>query len=379
MSAHLREALVPAVWQELQRLSHGQSHDYTASDAEIVEAIKTAFRSLDKAVVDDAASAVQSNDPMGEVIARLKLGSSGSCALLAMHDPETGLLRTACVGDSRAVVGRRNPETGAWTSLPQTVDQTGSNKNEVARINSEHPGEDDIVKDGPGGGRVLGIMVSRAFGDGFWKWDADTQKKIASTYFNGGYAKEIPFAGLKTPPYLTAEPIVTKTEVVAGDFLIMASDGFWDHVSSEQAVELVRRWIEWKDAGMSGKVTGTGKTAEEQKINRLDEWRWSWHDGVLAIEDDNAATHLARNTLGGADDSFLQAVFGYDPPRSRNIRCVLPTTVEAIADKYANKRRHHYTGYILWQLELSGRIFDRPWMISFGISLLTLSRFLGIL
>lgn len=59
-----------------------------------------------------------------------------------------------------------------------SVDQTGSNADEVARINVEHPGEDGIAKDG----RILGMMVSRAFGDGRWKWSLELQQDLSRKF-----------------------------------------------------------------------------------------------------------------------------------------------------------------------------------------------------
>lgn len=55
---------------------------------------------------------------------------------------------------------------GKWEAIPLSMDQTGHNKEEIARLHNEHPGEEDVVKDG----RELGMMVSRAFGDGQRKW-----------------------------------------------------------------------------------------------------------------------------------------------------------------------------------------------------------------
>jgi pyruvate dehydrogenase phosphatase len=55
-----------------------------------------------------------------------------------------------------------------------------------------------------------------------------------------------PRSEYETPPYMTAEPVVTETDVNTGprgDFLVMASDGVWDHISSEDAVECIARWI----------------------------------------------------------------------------------------------------------------------------------------
>ena len=33
------------------------------------------------------------------------------------------------------------------------------------------------------------------------------------------------------------------------DFMIMASDGLWDRISSEHAVELIERWLEARERG----------------------------------------------------------------------------------------------------------------------------------
>ena len=89
---------------------------------------------------------------------------SGSCALVSLYEHKTKLLRVACTGDSRAILGRQNAD-GEWEAVILSVDQTGYNNVEVARLQSEHPDEPDMLKDG----RLLGIAVTRAFGDGLWK------------------------------------------------------------------------------------------------------------------------------------------------------------------------------------------------------------------
>ncbi|KAL8733682.1 MAG: hypothetical protein Q9181_003498, partial [Wetmoreana brouardii] len=90
----------------------------------------------------------------------LEVAESGSCALLAVYDVASQLLRVACLGDSRAVLGRRKAE-GSWEAVPLSTDQTGYNEEEVARLQAEHPGEPEIIKNG----RLLGLAVTRAFGD----------------------------------------------------------------------------------------------------------------------------------------------------------------------------------------------------------------------
>jgi pyruvate dehydrogenase phosphatase len=49
-----------------------------------------------------------------------------------------------------------------------------------------------------------------------------------------------PRPNYETPPYMTAEPVIMETDVNTGprgDFFVMASDGVWDHISSEDAIE----------------------------------------------------------------------------------------------------------------------------------------------
>ncbi|KAJ5343568.1 protein serine/threonine phosphatase 2C [Penicillium brevicompactum] len=143
-----------------------------------------------------------------------------------MYDSTTGTLHVACTGDSRAVLGQQKPD-GKWEAMPL-----------------EHPGEEDIIRNG----RVLGIAVSRAFGDGQWKWPIQFQKELQRRFY--GPPPLVPTYNIQTPPYLTAEPVVTSVKVDPGtpSFLIMATDGLWDMLSSQQAVDLVGKWLELKAA-----------------------------------------------------------------------------------------------------------------------------------
>lgn len=122
------------------------------------------FVNLDDIIINTALNISQSEEPLQDRVKRLAPAHAGSCTLLSLFDSVTGTLYVACTGDSRAVLGQKEPD-GKWKVMPLSVDQTGHNKEEVARLNKEHSGEEDIAKDG----RVLGIMVSRVFGDGRWK------------------------------------------------------------------------------------------------------------------------------------------------------------------------------------------------------------------
>ncbi|KAI0156000.1 phosphatase 2C-domain-containing protein, partial [Pestalotiopsis sp. NC0098] len=252
-AALLTKRLLPAVQDALQPLDNKGNNDEV-----VAAAIKKAFVALDDDIVKGAIDAVKNVIPYHEQVAKLMPAYTGSCALLSLFDPKTWKLRVACVGDSRAVLGQRN-DAGEWEATALSVDQTGSNEEETARINAEHPGEDNIVK----GGRVLGLMVSRGFGDGRWKWDLDFQSEIKSK-FELGFSPLSPAKyTVKTPPYLTAEPVVTTTQLdrKRSTFLIMGSDGFWDRVSTEQAVDLVGRWLDFHGAELRSPLGRNGAMA----------------------------------------------------------------------------------------------------------------------
>lgn len=51
------------------------------------------------------------------------------------------------------------------------------------------------------------------------------------------------FYGYRTPPYLTATPMVGTMQLQANDVVIMATDGLWDCISNEDVASIVRRGI----------------------------------------------------------------------------------------------------------------------------------------
>lgn len=83
------------------------------------------------------------------------------------------------------------------------------------------PGEEDIIRNG----QVLGIAVSRAFGDRQWKWPIQFQKELQQRFY--GPPPLVPTYNIQTPPYLTAKPVMTSIKVDPGtpSFLIMTTDG----------------------------------------------------------------------------------------------------------------------------------------------------------
>jgi pyruvate dehydrogenase phosphatase len=326
-AAELQWKLIPYVSSALLNLPA------SSSSWEVENAIKQTFLRLDKGLMDEGR--ITGNwFPAGHVAAieALAPALSGSCALLATFDPKKDILRIACTGDSRAVLGRWDPSTKSYTCIPLSEDQTGFNEKEVARLTKEHPDEPDMIN--PKSGRLLGLAVTRAFGDHRWKWDNDFVKAVQCKFWGSS-----PRPNNKTPPYLTAEPEITETKVVradpesrCSDFMIMASDGLWDRISSEHAVECVERWLEAKHRGGGSvardprlraqplKYPATLALEDGIEVDPEDgkEIDWKATPEYFAIEDENAATCLARNAMGGTRRNLFTGVMSIDGPLSRN-------------------------------------------------------------
>lgn len=321
----LERHLVPYVYRFLATLAGSGPVTNENVDAKI----RDAFLALDDTFIGQAVAAVADDSlTFSQKVAMLGPGSNGSCALLGLWEPagptgSGGTLRVACTGDSRAVLGRLATDTPSgsggkkWEAVALSEDQSGSSASEIERIKALHPGEPEVVKDG----RVLGLMCSRAFGDGHWKWPlefcADVKRR-----FNGDAMRAIAPEKYRTPPYITAEPVVTTTKVEPGrrSFVIIATDGLWDSMSSERAVELVGRWIERLD-GSGGKLDGdAGVDATVFKDVDLGVPRKEWSDKSLVVKDDNAAVHLVRNALGGSNNEMLGAMMFFRYPFSRHAR-----------------------------------------------------------
>ncbi|EEY19116.1 phosphatase [Verticillium alfalfae VaMs.102] len=169
---------------------------------------------------------------------------SGSCALLSFYDSRSKLLRVACTGDSRAVLGRRS-DSGKWTATALSVDQTAATPTSRAHAQScpRARTESSTTK--------ASSAVSnrqKTFGDATYKWSRDISMRLRQAFFG-----RTPSPLLKTPPYVTAEPVVTTTKVNPenGDFLVLATDGLWEMLTNEEVVGLVGKWIETQASGSS--------------------------------------------------------------------------------------------------------------------------------
>jgi len=338
-SAKLRQVLISFVARELNATYKAALSDPTLTlptPESIDAAIKTGFVRLDNEIVHESVQKTIKANSKRVAAELLAPALSGSCALLSFYDSKSKMLRVACTGDSRAVLGRRGA-SGKWVATPLSEDQTGGTPSEVERIRKEHPNEEHVVRNG----RMLGgLEPSRAFGDAFYKWTRETQDRLKRSFFG-----RTPSPLLKTPPYVTAEPIITTTQVnpEKGDFLVMATDGLWEMLTNEEVVGLVGQWIESQASSMPSskspnaswlgswfafsadkslpveKESKNGQAGQRQPI-RQQQYQVPETDQRFVVEDKNAATHLIRNALGGKDRDMVCALLTLPSPYSRRYR-----------------------------------------------------------
>lgn len=86
------------------------------------QAIKSAFLKLDKEIMEQSAAAITGPSFLNEAMSKLAPAYSGSCALISYYHSESHVLKVACTGDSRAVLGRRNA-AGEWEAIALSSDQ----------------------------------------------------------------------------------------------------------------------------------------------------------------------------------------------------------------------------------------------------------------
>ncbi|KAF8871735.1 phosphatase 2C-like domain-containing protein [Gymnopilus junonius] len=241
----------------------GDPPDPCPPGEELDAAIRQAFLALDDFIVHESARIVLGLTK--EEYATLQAGGEWDTskdaerpklprakAYDALSYPYAGSYRSlgvALTGDLRAVHGRRVPaptsnssQKYTYEATALTADQNASNASEAALLTAAHPDEPDLLKNS----RVVGWGCSRAFGDGSMKWPLPVQHQLREKYFGDRVRKEV-----KTPPYFTAEPVITRWEgkegqgkVEKGDFVVFGSDGLWECLENEEVIGLVGWWLE---------------------------------------------------------------------------------------------------------------------------------------
>lgn len=185
------------------------------------------------------------------------------------------------------------------------------NPSEVQRILNEHPTEEasTCLRNE----RLLGRLAPlRAFGDAKFKWSKKKQEKVLT---GRGLTPLSDTKEFHTPPYLTAEPEVTSYQLQRSDkFLILATDGLWDMLSNEEAVEFVRDNIKRHNPGYN-------ITYREQQSAGVQEQK----SPPRNLE--NCASRLISEALGGEDHVSVSTSLSIPYPDVRMYRDDITVTV----------------------------------------------------
>ncbi|KAK9665160.1 hypothetical protein RND81_14G094400 [Saponaria officinalis] len=162
--------------------------------------------------------------------AKPQIATVGTCCLVGVIYEHT--LFVANLGDSRAVLGRKNQYTGSIDAVQLSNEHNANFEPVRKELHDLHPDDPQIVVLKHGVWRVKGIIqVSRSIGDVYMKNAQYNREPI-----NAKFRISEPFQ----KPIMSANPSIISHHLQPNDlFLIFASDGLWEHLTNETAVEIV--------------------------------------------------------------------------------------------------------------------------------------------
>lgn len=155
-----------------------------------------------------------------------------------------------------------------------------------------------------------------------------------------------PPSSFKTPPYVTALPVVvhrkftfdsadgkTSPSPSSPRFVVLATDGLWDRLSSEEVVALVGGALggvrgSVSKAGLSARVpTSSGPSSTVEGKEKKDSNDAAQTEGTWSFNDENLSVHLIRNAFGGGDANAVRRVMSISSPHARRYRDDVTVTV----------------------------------------------------
>eukprot|EP00252_Welwitschia_mirabilis_P017033 TRINITY_DN3787_c0_g1_i2.p1 TRINITY_DN3787_c0_g1~~TRINITY_DN3787_c0_g1_i2.p1 ORF type:complete len:277 (+),score=44.45 TRINITY_DN3787_c0_g1_i2:217-1047(+) len=160
-----------------------------------------------------------------------QIAAVGSCCLVGVVC--NGELYVANLGDSRVVLGRSVKSTGEIVALQLSAEHNAGIEAVRQELQALHPDDAHIVVLKHGVWRVKGIIqVSRSIGDVYLKKPEFNREPLYQKF-----RVSEPLRG----PVLSAEPSIHVHTLQPNDqFLIFASDGLWEHLSNQEAVDIVQ-------------------------------------------------------------------------------------------------------------------------------------------
>ncbi|WWC70669.1 uncharacterized protein I206_104620 [Kwoniella pini CBS 10737] len=299
---------------------------------EIYQKIKETYLALDNDICRAGLSVAQSKSTSQDTILPTPnpsllslIPNAGAVTCTAFIDVEKEKLYLINVGDSRAVAGWYDEKTCKWRVDTLSQDQECGNPAEIERLQNMHsPPLKDVVLDEGFTPRLLGnLQPSRAFGDDSSKLNRAEKKSIAEA----GQLTPMPEESLFTkkpisyddPPYMDACPEILIRNLRNNEnpneklkFLIIATDGLWDKISSEESILLLSAHL---SNSIQNPIPKSKLPNMFSQIDNFDERPYPSEElpgtieknskGNWLFEDKNSATHLIRNGLDGNGDKEI--------------------------------------------------------------------------
>ncbi len=237
VSKNMLQVLEP----RLLNIQQKQPSELNPMELEVGLALKESFNELEESYVEGVRKSFGYG--FGSV-ARV-----GACTLIACL--RGSYLSIANAGDCRAVLGTStlgssdndtlsssNTSNGGLVAIRLTHDHNAREPLEVFRLQMDHPDEtlSQLVRcKNPHACYVKGrLQLTRALGDAYLKY-GDYNAPPGEHKSRGRHVPS-PYQ----PPYVSATPQVHHITLTKEDkFLVLASDGVWDFLTDQQAVDLV--------------------------------------------------------------------------------------------------------------------------------------------
>eukprot|EP00929_Paragymnodinium_shiwhaense_P021171 TRINITY_DN13879_c0_g2_i1.p1 TRINITY_DN13879_c0_g2~~TRINITY_DN13879_c0_g2_i1.p1 ORF type:complete len:395 (-),score=75.05 TRINITY_DN13879_c0_g2_i1:645-1829(-) len=159
----------------------------------------------------------------------------GACSLVVHLSEDRRFITTANAGDCRAVLGiiEKDRRSGGSGLVAEALsrDHNSREREEQLRMLAEHPDEPDLLfMDGPSSWYLKQRQqCTRSLGDFYLKEERFNTEKLTK-----GKVRNF-----LSPPYVQWEPEVQTRQVEGADaFMIIGTDGLWDQLGNQQAVDI---------------------------------------------------------------------------------------------------------------------------------------------
>ncbi|KAL5983231.1 hypothetical protein ACLOJK_017315 [Asimina triloba] len=206
------------------------------------------------------------------------IAAIGSCCLVGFIWGQTLFIANA--GDSRAIIGCVSTSNDIIAEQ-LSRDDNASLEEVRQELKSLHPDDSQIVVLKQGVWRVKGIIqVSRSIGDAYLKMSEFALDPSFKRFWLSEPLRR---------PVLTAEPIIRKRVICAQNkFLIFASDGLWEHLTNQEAAEIVhnypREGIAKRLVVMAQQVAAKKREVRYADLTQVDRGtRRFFHDDITVI------------------------------------------------------------------------------------------------